>query len=196
MVKQILADSKGYTNEDWGVDRSHTPFTDNILNFTYPRRFTYPPMDRYGGRTDPRQHVMRYSWYMNAAGAPDELKCKIFPIFLEDVALMWFTRLPPRSISTFEELSKGFLNQFRLHAKKSKNVIDLSGVKQAPGESLKSYLDRFNQAATEVSDPHEQTILMALIDGVDKDTEFGVYLAGKPLLTREVFYEKAHIRLR
>lgn len=43
---------------------------------------------------------------MNTAAALDALKCKAYPIFLEDVALMWFTRLPPRSISSFKELSE------------------------------------------------------------------------------------------
>lgn len=61
MVRKIMADSRGYTNEDWGVDRSHTPFTDDIPDFQYPRRFNLPPIDQYGGRTDPRQHLKRYS---------------------------------------------------------------------------------------------------------------------------------------
>lgn len=89
-----------------------------------------------------------------------------------------------------------FLNQFRLHARKSKNFIELSRIKQAPGETLKSYLDRFNQSVAEVSDPHEKTILIALIDEVDIETEFGIYLAGKPPLTRELFYKKVRIHLR
>ena len=139
---------------------------------------------------------MRYTWFMNAAAAPDAVKCKAFPIYLEDVALLWFTRLPPRSISNFKELSECFMNQFRFHTQKSKTIIELSRIKQAPGESLKSYLDRFNLAVKEVSDPHEPTILMALMEGVDPDSEFGDYLSGKPPPTRELFYEKANIQLR
>ena len=132
---------------------------------------------------------------MNAAVATDEIKCKAFPIFLEDMALVWFIRLPAWSISSFRELSEKFVNQFRLHAQRSKIVIELSLIKQRPDESLRSYLDHFNLAVTEVKDPHEQTVLMALIDGVDKDTEFGRYLAGKPPPTREIFYEKPNVRL-
>ena len=88
------------------------------------------------------------------------------------------------------------MNQFRLHTRKSKSVIELSRIKQAPGESLRSYLDRFNLAVTEVSDPHEPTILMALKEGVDPESEFGDYLSGKTPSTREIFYEKADIYLR
>ena len=178
MVHQILADSRGQRNEDWGIDRSHTPFTDDILDATFPRRFNMPHMNRYAGRSDPVQHLMRYSWSMTAAATSDAVKCKAFPIFLEDVALLWFTRLPARSISSFRELSERFVEQFRIYAQNTKSAIDLFLVKQRPGESLRVYLDRFNLAATEVKDPHEPTFVAALIDGVDKDTEFGRYLAG------------------
>ena len=101
MVRQIMSEIRWYTNEDWVIERSHTSFTDDILDFQFPRRFNLPQMDRYSGRTDPGQHLMRYAWFMNAAAAPEAVKCKAFPIYLEDVALMWFTRLPPRSVSNF-----------------------------------------------------------------------------------------------
>ena len=133
---------------------------------------------------------------MTAAAASDAVNCKAFPIFLEDVALLWFTRLPARSISSFRELSERFVEQFCIYAQRTKSVIDLFLVKQRPGESLRVYLDRFNLAATEVKDPHEPTVVAALIDGVDKDTEFGRYLAGKPPHTRELFCEKANVHLR
>ena len=87
MVHQILADSRGQRNEDWGIDRSHTPFTDDILDATFPRRFNMPQMNRYAGRSDPVQHLMRYSWSMTAAAASDAVKCKAFPIFLAEPLL-------------------------------------------------------------------------------------------------------------
>ena len=124
MVRQIMSESRNYTNEDYGIERSHTPFTDDILEFQFPRRFNLPQMDKYNGRTDPGQHLMRYSWLMNAAAAPDAVKCKAFPIYLEDVALFWFTRLPPRLVSNYRELSERFMNQFRLHTQSLKVLLN------------------------------------------------------------------------
>lgn len=31
MVRQLMKENQGLTNEDWGVSKSHTPFTDTIL---------------------------------------------------------------------------------------------------------------------------------------------------------------------
>ena len=81
MIRQVMVDSHGQRNEDWGIDRSHTPFTDDILDVTFPRRFNMPTMNHYTGRTDLIQHLMWYSWSMNAAAATDPVKCIVFPIF-------------------------------------------------------------------------------------------------------------------
>ena len=78
-------------------------------------------------------------------------------------------------------------------------MIDLFLVKQRLGESLRGYLDRFNLAATEVKDPHEPTVVAALIDGVDKDTEFGRYLPVNHLILENCFTRKqtyAYVRRR
>ena len=55
-----MREYRGLTNDDWGADRSHTPFTDDILHAEYPHRFTMPTIPAYEGKTDPRQHIMRY----------------------------------------------------------------------------------------------------------------------------------------
>ena len=101
-----------------------------------------------------------------------------------------FTRLPPRSVSSFEELAKKFIEQFRIHTTCPKGVTSLSSVIQAPGESLKEYLQRFHVVATEVSNPNDHAILMAVMRGVDPDTEFGDWLAGKPPTTLERFTQR------
>ena len=41
MVRQLMRENQGLTNEDWGVSRSHTPFTDGILQAEYPQEVQY-----------------------------------------------------------------------------------------------------------------------------------------------------------
>ena len=90
---------------------------------------------------------------------------------------MWFTRLPPRSISSFDQLAKKFVEQFRMHVARPKDVNTLSSVAQAPGETLRRYLERFNAACAEISNPNDNSILVALTKGIDPDFEFGNWLA-------------------
>ena len=104
---------------------------------------------------------------------------------------MWFTRLPPKSISCFDQLATKFVEQFRMHATRPKDVNTLSSVTPAPGETLRHYLERFHAAYVEVSNPNDNSILMALTKGIDPDSEFGDWLAGKPPASLDRFYAKA-----
>ena len=89
-----------------------------------------------------------------------------------------------------------FIEQFRTHTTRPRDVMSLSSVIQAPGESLKAYLQRFQVAAIEVSNPNNHAILMAVMRGVDPDSEFRDWLAGKPPATLERVYSKAHQFIR
>ncbi len=133
---------------------------------------------------------------MDSTRANDATKCRCFPITLSRIATMWSTRLLPRSISSFDESAMKFVDQFRIHATRLKDVMSLSSVIQTPGESLKAYLQRFHVAATEVSNPNDHAILMAVMRGVDPDSEFGEWLTGKPPATLERFYSEAHQFIR
>ena len=78
---------------------------------------------------------------MTGARASDEIKCRYFPVYLEVVALLWFTKLPVRSVDQFSDLTRKFKDQFRLYASKAKDIMSLSSLEQAPRESIKSFLN-------------------------------------------------------
>ena len=80
MVRQMIRESQGLTNDDWGISWSHTPFTDDILYAEPPRRFRMPTLPMYEGNSDPNQHILKYEWSMTAARADDAVKCRSFPI--------------------------------------------------------------------------------------------------------------------
>ena len=109
---------------------------------------------------------------------------------------MWFTRLPPRSISSFDQLATKFVEQFHMHVARPKDVNTLSSVTQAPGEILRHYLERFHTACAEISNPNDNSILMALTKGIDPDSEFGNWLAEKPPASLDRFHAKAAQFLR
>jgi len=105
MVRQLVIQNPSLNNNDWGCTRSHTPFTDDILYAEYPKRFIMPTIPAYSGKSDPAQHIIKYEWHMNCTRSIDAVKCRCFPITLEGVATLWFTKLPPRSISSFDQMA-------------------------------------------------------------------------------------------
>ncbi|RDX88457.1 hypothetical protein CR513_29943, partial [Mucuna pruriens] len=58
----------------------------------------------------------------------------------------WMATLPVRFIRSVNDLAGSFVLQFMANKVKWLEVVDLFDIKQAKGESLKSYLARFNNA--------------------------------------------------
>jgi len=63
---------------------------------------------------------------------------------------------------------------------------------QGKNESLKSFMTRFNAAATEVSNPDENTTFFALVSAIHPETEFGRWLKMKRPIGKRDFHKKAN----
>ncbi|RDY08606.1 hypothetical protein CR513_07151, partial [Mucuna pruriens] len=91
---------------------------------------------------------------MYISGGDDQLNCKLFPGTLQGMAMHWLATLPPRSIKTFANKTKHL------------EVADLFCIKQTKGETLKSYLARFNNATVRVNNPDQKFFVKAFQKGL------------------------------
>ena len=193
VIKHVLRENQQRKEDEneWGFIPSKTPFTKRVLGAEFPKKFIPPTIPAYNGTSNPSQFLYKYDWNMSGARATDEVKCRYFPVYLEGVALTWFTKLPVNSIDQFSDLTRKFQNQFRLHASKPKDIMSLFCLEQNPGEPLKAFLNRFNNALAEVENPEPQSILGHLMRAIDKSTKFGEWLKMKEPNTLEKLYKKA-----
>jgi len=193
IIRQIMKERQQREEDenDWGFAPSKTPFTDRILKAEFPKKFVPPTIPAYNGTTDPNQFLYKYDWHMSGARATYELKCRYFPVYMEGVALLWFTKLSVWSVDQFFDLTKRFKDQFRLYATKAKDIMSLTALEQNPGEPIRAFLNRFNTALAEVGNPEPQTTLSHFMRAIDKSTEFGRWLKIKESSTLEKFYKKA-----
>lgn len=76
------------------------PFVDEIMAIPVPRNFKFPKLLYYDGSTDPQEHLTTFNVKMMVSHASPSVKCQVFPTTLEGATLMWFPRLPPRSVSS------------------------------------------------------------------------------------------------
>ncbi|RDX81361.1 hypothetical protein CR513_37971, partial [Mucuna pruriens] len=103
---------------------------------------------------------------MYISGGGDKLSYKLFPGTLRGVVLQWIMNLSPRSIYAFGDLAGLFLSQFAANKLKRLEVVDLFDIKQARGESLKSYMARFNDATVRVNDPDQKFFVKTFQKGL------------------------------
>ena len=69
----------------------------------------------------------------------DKVMCKVFQTTLKGAAIVWFSKIPPRTIANFKQLSK-VLFVISLGVKDKKPTGHLLNIQQAEGESLKQYV--------------------------------------------------------
>ena len=94
------------------VHRTDSSFTAPINGQPLPPKFKMPSLDSYDGMRDPFDHITTFKTTLHCQGVLDEIMCGAFPTTLKGLARVWFSKIPPNLVSSFEELSKLFVNNF------------------------------------------------------------------------------------
>ena len=121
------------------------------------------------GTHDPFDHIATFKITMHLQGVLDEIMCRAFPTTLKGPARVWFSKIPPNSISSFEELSKLFVNNFIRGQRHKRSSSSLLTIEQGENESLRSFITRFNQEALTVDEVDDKLLLAAFHNGVNSD---------------------------
>ncbi|KAJ1384680.1 hypothetical protein SESBI_42303 [Sesbania bispinosa] len=88
------------------------PFSLEIHEAVFPENIREPHLPTYNGLVDPQVHVTAFRTQMNKRGISEALQCKLFSGTLTDSALIWYSRLPPKSVNSLVDILKKFLAQF------------------------------------------------------------------------------------
>ena len=94
------------------VHRTDSPFTASVNGHPLPPKFKMPSLDSYDEARDPFDYIATFKTTMHLQGVPDAIMCRAFPTTLKGPTRVWFSKIPPNTVSSFEELSKLFVNNF------------------------------------------------------------------------------------
>ncbi|CAA7018925.1 unnamed protein product [Microthlaspi erraticum] len=96
-------------------------------------------------------------------------------------ALTWFSNLPAESIDNFDDLTNAFLKHYSMHMTRiTRNMFTTT---QTQGEPLRSFMERFKQAARDTGDMPDSVPLEALRNGLWKtsaSTPRSMEIGGQP----------------
>ena len=110
------------------VHRTDSPFITSINSHPLPSKFKIPSSDSYDGMCDPCDHIATFKATMHLQEVSDEIMYKAFPTTLKGPIRVWFSKIPPNTVSSFEELSKLFVNNFivsQRHKHFSLNLLNI-----------------------------------------------------------------------
>ncbi|XP_015963927.1 uncharacterized protein LOC107487744 [Arachis duranensis] len=154
------------------------------------RSFKSLDMDLYDGTTDPKHHLSNFKSWMYLADASDATRCKAFPTTLTKAAMKWFDSLPPRSVTSFDDLLQKFLMRFSIQKDKVNHAPSLLGVKQEVGEPLRDYMERFNKACLKIQDLPMEAVILGLVNGF-REGPFSKSISKKHLTSLSDVQERA-----
>ena len=93
--------------------------------------------------------------------------CRAFPTSLKGLARVWFGKLPPNTITSFQELSKLFINNFVRGQRYKCSSSSLLNIEQGENESVRTFISRFNREALLVDKMNDKILLAAFYNGVN-----------------------------
>ena len=147
-----------------------------------------PQIESYDGVKDPLDHLETFKTLMHLYGVPNKIMCRVFPTTLKGVARIWFSRLTPNSINTFQELSAQFTSHFIGGHRYKKSTACLMSIKQREDETLRSYITRFNKEALSIDEANNKILVAAFTNGLRKGKLLFSLYKNDPKTMSEVLY--------
>ena len=151
------------------VHQTDSSFSASINSHPLPPKFKMPSLDSYDGTRYPFNHITTFKTTIHLQGVPDEIMCRAFPTTLKGLAQVWFSKIPPNTVSSFEELSKLFVNNFIGGQRHKRSLSSLLTIEQGENESLRSFITCFNKEALIVYEMDDKLLLAAFHNEVNSD---------------------------
>ncbi|RZR97194.1 hypothetical protein BHM03_00026320 [Ensete ventricosum] len=106
------------SKEEAGENPKHkSPFVLEIQDKPVPTNFMLPLLESYDGSSDLTEHVAAFRAQMAFDDSSDALMCRVFPTTLRGPVRMWYSRLKPTSIISFDQLAKELEQNFLANAR-------------------------------------------------------------------------------
>ena len=166
------------------------PFTDKIITTPLPDKWRGLTIKLYDGSTDPNEHLNVYKTQMTMYTTDNNVWCKVFPTSLQEEPLTWFTELPSNSIDDFDVLAAKFSTQYATSRPHHMSSMSLLAVQQEKGESLRTFLDRFNKACMNIRGLKQELALHHLVSAI-RPSRFTESLIKKPPQDMEDLHTRA-----
>ncbi|XP_023902124.1 uncharacterized protein LOC112013972 [Quercus suber] len=170
------------------VHRTNSLFTASINGHPLPPKFKMPSLDSYDGTHNLFDRIATFKTTMHLQGVPNEIMCRAFLTTLKGPARVWFSKIPPNSISSFEDLSKLFVNNFIGGQRHKRSSSSLLTIEQGENESLRSFITRFNREALCMDEVDDKLLLAAFHNGVNSDLFIDKIYEKKPQSMSELVH--------
>ncbi|XP_021990890.1 uncharacterized protein LOC110887618 [Helianthus annuus] len=142
-------------------------FSARITHAMLPPKLKMPTtVKKYDGTTDPDDHMFDFDGAACVEQWPMPAWCFMFAQTLTGAARVWFDALNEGEINDFEEFQRLFLQNFSQQRHYFKEITKAHNIRRKDGESLDSFIDRFNRESMQISGVVNQLRISGFCHGV------------------------------
>ncbi|KAM1760240.1 hypothetical protein ACFX12_003132 [Malus domestica] len=127
------------------------PYSKKIDALRMSRGYQPPKFMQFDGKGNPKQHVAHFVETCNNAGTERDYLAKQFVRSLKGNAFEWYTDLEPKSINSWEQLEREFLNRF-YSTRRIVSMLELTSTKQWKEEPVMDYINRWRNLSLDCKD--------------------------------------------
>ena len=128
-----------------------SPFNQEVREAKLPKGFKLPAIKAYDGKSNPQDHLDHFNDLMELHLVLELAKCRVFAVTLTGGAKKWFRSIPIRLVTSWQQLSSSLFQHFQATRKTTIPLAHLGNVKQKNRETLKLYINRFNDMSNFVT---------------------------------------------
>ncbi|XP_019150120.1 PREDICTED: uncharacterized protein LOC109146924 [Ipomoea nil] len=108
--------------------------------------------------------------------------CHAFLPTLKGPAQRWLVSLPPGSIRSFKDLADRFMSHYAANIRLQKDLTHLGDIHQDEGESLKTYLARWQKEIQAIEGVEDQNALTFFIESLRSEKLYNDLWDNRPAM--------------
>ncbi|KAL0361086.1 UNVERIFIED_CONTAM: hypothetical protein Sradi_3793100 [Sesamum radiatum] len=116
-----------------------------------PMGYQPPKLQQFDGKGNPKQHITHFIETCNNPGTDGDHLVKQFVRSLKGNAFDWYVDLEPKSIDSWDEMERQFLNYF-YSTPRTVSMIELTNARQWKDEAVVDYISRWRSLSSNCKD--------------------------------------------
>ena len=165
------------------------PYPPDVDLVPFPANYRQPQFTKFGGGGSPHEHIAHFLAACQDTAQNGALLLRQFVQTLFGPAFTWYSKLPPSSIKTWEQMQDAFLERF-YSTQRTVGITELTQTEQGMNEKAADFINRWRNLSLHCPQPiTESESVRMCMNNLRPD--MAVYLQGVRHVTFEELASKA-----